>query len=261
MDSCPPSLRSDLARLLRNEEGASGHAQMDSSHWKAWETFTSSYGQGVLLSSVQGDNCALERQGLCMAFARWLRKGRYHNGKQIAGTQIENTLRTCATILIDKGYKDPRRSAVNQKGYDKPLTDLLNQYKEEDPPPRPQLALPSRTFQWLSNEYQQQHQSQPQLLALADLVVLAFFFLFRVGEYMLDSPSRQKGKKTVPLRKQDMQLWHGDDRISNDAPLHILLTADKVSMALENQKNGHRDEMITHHSNPGSSFCPVNTAI
>jgi hypothetical protein len=58
----------------------------------------------------------------------------------------------------------------------------------------------------------------------AHLIVLAFFFLFCMGEYTCSS-----GKwLTAVIRKQDVKL--------DDVPNAVLLTADAVPICLENQK-------------------------
>jgi hypothetical protein len=80
----------------------------------------------------------------------------------------------------------------------------------------------------------------------AHLIVLAFFFLLRVGEY-----TRSSGKRlTVPLRNQDVKLWRGGFIIPNDSSLAVLMTADVVTICLENQKNGILGsfaDRVTHH--------------
>jgi hypothetical protein len=233
---------------------------MDSSHWRAWHTFCNIHGQDPLLSSFQGTS-PLERKQLFLAFAQWLREGGSNNGRQARGSQIENTLRHCAQVFDSLGHQDPRRSSVNQKLLDKDFSTLQRKYKEADPPPKSQLALPAKLFRWVSEDYRSMHTAHPNILSLADLIVLAFFFLFRVGEYICASPGTQQKRRTIPLRKKDIQLWRGDTKIALEAPLNLMLTADKVSMSLENQKNGARGQMITHSSTGCPNFCPVKAAI
>jgi hypothetical protein len=146
---------------------------------------------------------------------------------------------------------------LNQEKLDTEIRKLLDRFKETDPPEKSQLALPTAPFKWLAHEYQYFNVANPNILALADLMVLAFFFLLRVGEYICSSPAAQRKRRTVPLRKQDVQLWQGDTKLDHNAPLPVLMTANKVSMALENQKNGQKGKPLTHHSTGDSRFCPV----
>jgi hypothetical protein len=90
----------------------------------------------------------------------------------------------------------------------------------------------------------------------AHLIVLAFFFLLRVGKY---TPSREK-RRTIPLRKKDVQLWQAGMIIPNDSPLAVLTTADAVTICLENQKNGHKNAILHHTSSNDANLSPVKSA-
>ena len=88
---------------------------------------------------------------------------------------------------------------------------------------------------------------------MADLIVMAFFFLLRVGEY---TPSYQD-HQTVPLHKKDVRLWRDKVELDRESPLHVLLLADAVTICLENQKNGHRHTTAHHASSGDPLFDPV----
>jgi len=94
------------------------------------------------------------------------------------------------------------------------------------------------------------------LRIIADLVVLAFFFLLRVGEYTPSTTAR----RTVPLRRQDIKLWGGMNLLSHQASLDELLSADSVTISLENQKNGHKNVVLHHTTSGDSAFDPVKSA-
>jgi hypothetical protein len=97
---------------------------------------------------------------------------------------------------------------------------------------------------------------QPRTRLTAQLVVLAFFFLLRVGEY---TRSKEK-RRTIPLRKQDIRLWRSGTILPNDAPLDVLLTADAVTICLANQKNGHKNAILHHTSSKDATIDPVRAA-
>jgi hypothetical protein len=89
----------------------------------------------------------------------------------------------------------------------------------------------------------------------AHLIIAAFFFLLRVGEY-----TRSSGKRrTVPLRKKDIRLWKAGIVLPNNSPLEILLGADSVTMCLENQKNGHKNAVLHHTSSEDATLNPVTS--
>ena len=87
-------------------------------------------------------------------------------------------------------------------------------------------------------------------------MVLAFFFLLRVGEY---TASREV-RRTVPLRRADVRLWAQGAVIPHTAPLDTLLQADAITICLENQKNGHKGATLHHTASLTAGFCPVEAA-
>jgi len=95
-----------------------------------------------------------------------------------------------------------------------------------------------------------------RLRMTGDLVVLAFFFLLRVGEYTPSSGPR----RTVPLRRQDIKLWRNSVILSHSEPLAVLLTADAVTICLENQKNGHKNATLHHTTSGDAALDPVRSA-
>lgn len=87
----------------------------------------------------------------------------------------------------------------------------------------------------------------------ADLIVLAFFFLLRVGEYTASSQERL----TVPLRAKDVRLWKQGQVLDHRLPLAELLTADAITLCLENQKNGFKGATLHHTESLHAWLCPV----
>jgi hypothetical protein len=57
----------------------------------------------------------------------------------------------------------------------------LKSYKEQDPAPKPQLALPVTTIEHAGAYHQAPQTALTR--ATADLIIIGFFFLLRVGEY------------------------------------------------------------------------------
>jgi hypothetical protein len=133
-----------------------------------------------------------------------------------------------------------------------PFRHLLKSYKDQDPAPKPQLALPVATVERAAAYCQAPH--QPLIRATADLVTIAFFFLLRVGEYTM--PRRNVRTRTVQFRVQDVIFRRNGIVLPNSTPLPDLLTADSVTLHLDNQKNGQRGATI-HHTACPTSFCPV----
>ena len=91
------------------------------------------------------------------------------------------------------------------------------------------------------------------LQIVGHLIVVAYFFLLRVGEYTPSSEPRQ----TVPLRRKDVQLWRGKRVIPHSAGIDALRSATAATICLENQKNGYRNCTLHHYASGQAGFCPV----
>ncbi len=90
--------------------------------------------------------------------------------------------------------------------------------------------------------------------AVADLVVVAFFYLLRVGEYT--TSSREHEKCTVLLRKCGVQLWKDGNLLDHELELRELLTADSATISIANTKNGMKGAVV-YHDAIGGAICPV----
>jgi hypothetical protein len=191
---------------------------------------------------------------LFLAFAVALRRGRYNNGRTVKGAQIERALRECAQLMVAEGLCDPRRVAPGTHNLDTALTHYFKACKQVDPPAAPQQALPSSTIRWIM--CRMGGSTVKRIRLVAHQITLAFFFLLRVGEYTHSTEPRQ----TIPLRKKDIRLWRGGFIIPNDSPLAVLLTADAVTLCLENQKNGDKNAVLHHTSSTDLIIDPVRSA-
>jgi len=192
------------------------------------------------------------KQEYLLAFAARVRTGIFGNAIQVGHQTVEKALRHVAQTLVLAGFEDPRKTH-GSKDLDLPFSRLLSGYRNSDPAPKPQLALPVNTIEEAGRHYQAPN--APRLRAAADLVTTAFFFLLRVGEYTL--PKRNARTRTVPFRVQDVTFRRPDGTVvPNTAPLDQLLAAASVTLFLENQKNGQRGATILHTACP-TWFCPV----
>jgi hypothetical protein len=114
--------------------------------------------------------------------------------------------------------------------------NMIQRMKGEDPGPKPQQALPSSAVHQIAKVYGTSPILQCRITL--DLVVIAYFFLLRVGEYTPTTPHRGQHKCTVPLQKGDITFWHQTRVIPMDSPLERLLQADGATINLANQKKG-----------------------
>jgi len=245
--------RLDNYQYLRNSAWeAIGNATVDGAerqrHWKAWESHTQAHGGNVYLTGISTE----ARTDALLTFAVAIRSGKYGQKHQVGVQSVEKALRHVAQAFVLARVPDPRRQFSTTKEFDRPIALLIKKYRDEDPPPKPKLAIPVSTIETLKRGYTfSQYHS-----AIADLVIIAFFFLLRVGEYTQSSKRDRKKKRTVPLRVQDITLWKDARPIPHSAPLANLLTATSATIKIGNTKNGTKNATVHHHA-VGGIVCPV----
>ena len=97
--------------------------------------------------------------------------------------------------------------------------------------------------------------------AVGDLVLVAFYFLLRIGEYTMKG-ARNESKQTVQYRMKDVLFFKKDKsgtlrQLSRFAHEDEIMSADNVTLRLDNQKNGWRNVCVNHHHNDDEIFSPV----
>ncbi len=86
-------------------------------------------------------------------------------------------------------------------------------------------------------------------------MIIAFFYLLRVGEYT--APANPRKKRTIPLRGCDIRLWtHDGYLIPHSAGLNTLLQAESATVCIVHTKNGTKGAVV-HHSRGRGPICPV----
>ena len=125
-------------------------------------------------------------------------------------------------------------------------------WKKQDPPPNRVKPIPISVIRRISIIAQHLDSSSTLLRAAADMIIIAFFYLLRPGEYT-DSPS-----DTVPFTFEDVQLSIGQQRLNLlTCPLAELREARFASLTFTNQKNGVRGEVIGLGRSGDPFICPV----
>ena len=97
--------------------------------------------------------------------------------------------------------------------------------------------------------------------AIGDLVLIAFYYLLRVGEYTIKG-SRNNTKQTVQFRVQDVTFFKRDaagrlKQLSRFASNDDILGADSATLKLDNQKNGWKGVCVHQEANGKRYHCPV----
>ena len=147
------------------------------------------------------------------------------------------------------GAPDPR---LNQFGHlDFRLTALFSAWKRQDAPPTRVRPLPLDVIATVA--HLADAAGTPFDAAVADCLVVGFYFLLRPGEYT-GSPREADDL----FRIQDVQCWIGNRRIEpllcSTPELHSVTF---VSLTFMSQKNGVRGETIGHGRSGHPFLCPV----
>jgi hypothetical protein len=88
-----------------------------------------------------------------------------------------------------------------------------------------------------------------------DLVIIAFFYLLRVGEYT--APANPQKKRTIPLQGCNIRLWtHDGYLIPHSTGLNALLQAESATVCIAHTKNGTKGAVV-HQSCGRGPICPV----
>ena len=237
-----------MLRGLLSASADDRHSQPASrKEWRRWVEFATSIGQHPYLLGHQGTAKHVERVHVFLAFAAALRNGSANGGEPASAATVGRTLRFCGQVMESRGFADPRRAVPGSKELDPRVSRFLTRCDDKDPPPVRQQALPFEAIDHLRRVWEKS--SKPSEQISQALIVTAYFFLLRVGEYT----PRIKGRRTVPLRKSDIKLWRQGQPLDLDAPVD---GADGVTICLENQKNGRRGDVL-HHCKSGKLTCPV----
>lgn len=126
-------------------------------------------------------------------------------------------------------------------------------YKDADPAPKPQVALPVDTIRAAASVGHQPNATK-MALAVGDLIIIAFYFLLRVGEYTFPGT---RLTRTVQFRVQDVRFWRKEELLPHTATFADLSKADSATLWIDNQKNGQRGDTIHHFKTNNPRFCPV----
>ena len=132
------------------------------------------------------------------------------------------------------------------------LTRTIAAWKKIDPPPNRVKPIPIKVIRRIGVIAQHLPLASQFLRAVADMIIIAFFFLLRPGEYT-DAPS-----DTTPFTFGDVQLFIGHRRLDlNTTPIAELSQARFASLTFGDQKNGVRGEVIGLARSGDPYVCPV----
>ena len=149
------------------------------------------------------------------------------------------------------GAKDPRLNGALKTDFR--ISRMLAAWKKEDPPAKRVKPIPISFIKHIARIAQglPVGPAGDKLRAAADMIMIAFFFLLRPGEYT-DAAS-----DTTPFTLGDVQMFIGCTRLDiMTVEERVLDQARSASLTFTTQKMGWR----TRSSNKGSTVTPMCAA-
>ena len=242
------SFRRDL--VLAQQIVAQGvhrsRAASSDTHWSTWVQFCTDLRVDPTLADVPDPVPVLQ------VFALRYRTGTCSPSKlPVRSRTVEDALRSVGQTFACLGSPDPRLSSPGH--VDHRLKRMLQAFHKHDPPPHRVKPIPLPIIRHIAATA---HASADAALqATADMIILAFFFLLRPGEYTNSTVDAQ------PFRFCDVALFVGNSKLdpASTTPT-ALLGATFVTLEFTTQKNGVRGEVIGLGRSGDPICCPVLAA-
>ena len=125
-------------------------------------------------------------------FAARVRTGYYGYRDQVKVHSVTDALLAISTTFELAGQPSPLYKDHNM--YNLPIKRCIEGMRRQNPPPIPQLAVPIAVVSDVFIAAYAQ-QTTEKLQAIADLVIIAFYFLLRVSEYTRPCTTKLNGWK------------------------------------------------------------------
>ena len=189
-----------------------------------------------------------------MAFAARVRTGILGRGATVKVGTVSKAMSAVSKTIELANEPSPIYRAPEV--YILPLARCIEGMRRSDEPSIPQLAIPVTVpYECYRRAYATtNHKAQ----ATADLCIIAFFYLLRVGEYTTPRTVRRNGQqvratRTIQFRVQDVGFFKDGKLLPRTSPLAALLEADAATLKISNQKNGRMGQTVHHETCPGAT--------
>jgi hypothetical protein len=237
LDTCPNHARDTIAAELHivksiTADGITGQRQnANGTTWEIWHDFCHALHFDPYLQHVD------DPIPLLHIFAHRYRVGEIApSGAQVHSRTVEGALRAVGQTFAALGSDDPRLQPSGK--LDLQLSRQLSAYKKRDPPPTRVTPIPFPVnSQTLDLCYLAQTN---EASAIADMLLLGFFFLLCPGEYAYTD-----NEDASPFRFCDIHIMINDRHLMHyTAPEADLAQVNFVALEFTNQKNGVRGELV-----------------
>ncbi len=223
-----------------------GHAASGATAWSKWIDFTRDLGINLFLQTFN------DKVPFLQIFAQQVHSGELAaRGNPLRSRSAEDYLRHVAQTFLNLGADDPPLNSAFKIDFQ--LQWTLAAWKITDPAPLRVKPIPISVIRGIA-VMATSDSGDDTYRAAADMVIIAFFFLLRPGEYTDNDKD--------PFRLTDTQLFIGDTRLQLlTAPAEELRRARFASLTFTSQKNGVRGEVIGLACSGDPYLCPVKAII
>ena len=161
---------------------------------------------------------------------------------------MEDYLRTVGEEISCMGAANPRLNSHGKLHV--LLATLQTAWKKEDPPPTRVKPVPIQLVQHAAGTLATRDDFHA---AVADALIIGFFYMLRPGEHTMDASNPH------PFRLCDVSFCCSGSAPANAVliPLPTLERANQVLLCFTTQKNGERNESISHGPTPDPLLSPV----
>ena len=132
---------------------------------------------------------------------------------------------------------------------------MLDGWRKVDPPTTKMLPVEADVVEQLVQKSLSGCATEKEK-AVADLSMIAFYYLLRVGEYTAKGSGQQdtNATQTQPFKMKDIAFFGTNSRgilyrIPANARDFDILNATNATMKLDNQKNGWKGVCVNHENN------------
>ncbi len=250
LEACDPDGSLNLTDELRTIKAhaaygiSANRAGADATTWDIWTDFCISLHCDPYLSTID------DPIPLLQIFADRYRMGTLAPSRTaVRSRTVEGALRAVGQTFASLGSPDPRLLPSGK--LDLRLSRQLSAYSKRDPPPHRVKPVP---LPIITHAAQQCLRANlPESNAIADMLLLGFFFLLRPGEYACTS-----NPESCPFRVCDTHILINDRRLNHYTCSELELNAaTTVALEFTNQKNGVRGELVGLGRSGHPQWCPV----
>ena len=254
MAALPPpradALRADLGLVQASiragvcPKRASAHDR----HWALWQEFCDTHSFDPFLRNFT------DAVPILQVFGQQYRDGRIAPSQDsVRARTVEDALRAVGQTMASLGSKDLRRDSSGR--IDFRIQRQISSFHKTDSPTTRVKPVPV-TFLTYLLDLALRPTLVPGRQAVTDMIVVAFYFLLRPGEYSGTSHDDH------PFLLRDVQLFHFSRQLDLlQDPLPLIQASNSVALTFTRQKNGTMNERLIHALSGDARCCPVQAVI